>query len=153
MQRLNFSIDIKAPAQKVYESMLGLKDKSTYQQWTIPFNPTSSFEGDWSLGSTMRFVGVDENGKKGGMLSEIAEHEAAAKVAIRHIGFIAGDQEITSGPEIEPWIGAMEIYKFEEQNGITTVTVDLDMGEDYIDYFKETYPKALVQLKEYCERA
>lgn len=152
MQRLSFTIDIAASPHEVYESMLGLQNISTYHHWTATFNPTSTYEGDWTLGSKMRFIGVDENGNKGGMLSEIAEHEAAAKVAIRHIGFIAGDQEITSGPEVEPWIGGMEIYQFEEQNGSTKLTVTLDAGEEHFAYFQSTYPKALEHLKSYCER-
>jgi hypothetical protein len=36
--------------------------------------------------------------------------------------------------------------------GTTTVTVDLDTTEDFIDYMNETYPKALDKLKELCEK-
>lgn len=34
MKKLQFKKEIKAPAQKVYETM-GLNDKSTYEQWTV----------------------------------------------------------------------------------------------------------------------
>ena len=36
--------------------------------------------------------------------------------------------------------------------GTTTVTVDLDITEDLLDYMNQTYPKALDKLKELCEK-
>jgi hypothetical protein len=71
MQKLQFKKDINASTQSVYETMLGLKDKATYEYWTATFNPTSTYEGSWDKGSKILFVGVDENGKKGGMVSEV----------------------------------------------------------------------------------
>ncbi|HAA00483.1 MAG TPA: tungsten formylmethanofuran dehydrogenase, partial [Flavobacteriales bacterium] len=50
MKKLQFKKEIKASSQKVYETMLGLKDKSTYEFWTSAFNPTSTFEGSWEIG-------------------------------------------------------------------------------------------------------
>ena len=41
---------------------------------------------------------------------------------------------------------------YEENNGTTTVTVDLDTTEDFLGYMNETYPKALDKLKELCEK-
>jgi hypothetical protein len=38
------------------------------------FNPTSSYERNWHKGNRIHFVRVDENGEKGGMVSEIAEN-------------------------------------------------------------------------------
>mgnify|MGYP006174362993 CR=1 FL=1 len=64
-----------------------------------------------------------ENGKKGGMVSEIVEHKPASFVSIRHYGFLDGDTEITTGEQVEQWAGGHENYSFEENNGITTVIV------------------------------
>ena len=72
-----------AGVAKVYETMLGLNNKSTYEYWTAEFNPTSTYEGNWEKGSKILFVGVDENGKKGGMVSEIEEHKPASFISIR----------------------------------------------------------------------
>lgn len=152
MKKLQFQKEINAPAQKVYETMLGLKDKSTYESWVSAFNPTSTFEGSWDKGSKISFVGVDENGKRGGMLSEIEAHEPAQFVSIKHYGFIDGDTEVTTGEQVEKWAGGHENYSYEEHNGITTVTVEMDTIEDYVDYFQNTYPKALDKLKEVVEQ-
>jgi hypothetical protein len=42
MKKLQFKININAPVNTVYDMMLGLSNKSTYEQWTAMFNPTSS---------------------------------------------------------------------------------------------------------------
>jgi hypothetical protein len=151
MQKLQFKTLIQAPAQTVYESMLGLLDKATYQQWTSAFNPTSTFEGSWEKGSKIYFVGLDENGKKGGMVSTIEENQAARFVSILHYGFLDGDTEITTGEQVEKWAGGHENYSFEESKGMTTVTVEIDVVAEYLDYFHENYPNALQKLKELCE--
>lgn len=152
MEKLQFKKDIKAPAQKVYEAMLGLNDKSTYEYWTAAFNPSSTYEGSWNKGSKIYFVGTDEDGKKGGMISEILENNTAQFVSIYHYGFLDGEKEITSGEQVEKWQGGLENYSFEEKDGLTTVTVELDTIEEYLNYFKETYPKALDKLKEIAEK-
>lgn len=50
------------------------------------------------------------------------------------------------------WANGFENYTFQENNGTTTVTVDLDTTEDFVDYMNENYPKALDKLKEICEK-
>lgn len=152
MKKLQFKKDINTSAQKVYETMLGLKNKSTYELWTAVFNPTSTFEGSWDKGSKIYFVGVDENGKKGGMVSEIKENQQAKFVSIKHYGFLDGEKEITSGEQVEKWAGGHENYSFNENNGITTVTVDIDAIEEYLNFFNDNYPIALEKLKEISEQ-
>jgi hypothetical protein len=151
MEKLQYTITINAPVAKVYDKMLGLKDKSTYEQWTSLFNPTSTYEGSWDKGSKILFLGVDEQGKKGGMVSRIVENMPNQFVSIQHYGLIQADQEITEGPEVEKWANGFENYTFQENNGTTNVTVDLDTTEDFVDYMNQSYPKALDKLKELCE--
>jgi len=82
--KFQFTTQINASSQKVYETLLGLKDKSSYEYWTAAFNPTSTYEGSWEKGSKIYFVGVDANGKMGGMISEIEKNRPAEFVSIRH---------------------------------------------------------------------
>lgn len=151
MKRLQFTTKINAPAAKVYDLMLGISNKQTYEQWTALFNPTSTFEGTWEKGSKMLFLGVDEKGEKGGMVSEINDNVLNQFVSIRHYGLVKANVEITSGPEVEKWANGLENYTFQEENGGTVVTVDLDFADDFVDYMNDTYPKALDRLKEICE--
>ena len=161
MQKLQFKKEINASAQKVHETMLGLKNKSTYEYWTATFNPTSTYEGSWNKGSKILFIGIDEKGEKGGMVSEIFDNIPNRFVSIRHYGLLKGNVEITEGSEVEKWANGFENYSFEESNarpddpvgrGTTNLTVDLDTTEDFLDYMNQNYPKALDKLKEICEK-
>ncbi|WP_026704468.1 hypothetical protein [Flavobacterium soli] len=158
MKKLQFKVSINAPVTKVYDFMLGMSSKSTYEQWTSLFNPTSTFEGSWDKGSKMLFVGVDEKGEKGGMVSKIAVNIPNQFVSIQHYGLLKEGKEITEGPEVEKWANGFENYTFEEsatadgKPTTTTVIVDLDTTEDFVNYMNENYPKALDKLKEICEK-
>lgn len=152
MKKLQFKISINAPVTKVYDRMLGITNKSTYEQWTALFNPTSTYEGTWGKGNKILFIGVDEKGEKGGMVSKIVENIPNQFVSIQHYGLLKADQEITEGPDVEKWANGFENYTFEENNETTEVIVDLDTTEDFVDYMNHTYPNALDKLKEICEK-
>jgi hypothetical protein len=152
MKKIKFIVSINVPAKKVYDVMLGINNKSTYEQWTALFNPTSTYDGSWNKGSKMLFLGTNEKGEKGGMVSEIADNIPNRFISIRHYGLLQANVEITEGPEVEKWANGFENYTFEENNEITKVTVDLDTAEDFLDYMNQTYPKALDKLKEICEK-
>ncbi len=151
MEKLQFNISIHAPVSAVYNIMLGISSKSTYEQWTAMFNPTSTYEGNWEKGSKMLFIGVDEKGEKGGIVSKIAENIPHQFVSIQHYGLVNAGKEITEGAEVEKWANGFENYSFEENNEVTTVKVEIDATEEFIDFMNETYPKALNKLKELCE--
>lgn len=149
MKKLIYKVDINAPKQEVYEKMI---DSENYKKWTYAFNPTSEFEGSWDKGEKIKFIGTDENGKKGGMLSKIAENIPGEYISIHHYGILDGDNEITSGPQIEKWAPAYENYTYEENDGVTTVTAELDTDEEYEEYFNKTWPEAFKVLKNICEK-
>lgn len=146
--KLQFKILIHADADKVYRTML---EKDTYAQWTAPFNPSSRYEGTWEKGSRILFIGEDQEGNKGGMISRIKENIPNRFISIQHLGMFQGDKEITSGPEVEKWAGGLENYTFERQDDKTLVVVDIDVTSEFESYFDETWPKALNKLKEICE--
>lgn len=152
MKTLQYKQEIKAPAAKVFRAMLGLDDAKTYEEWTKVFNPTSSYKGNWEKGSKIYFLGTDDKGKQGGMVSEIADNRVNEFISIRHYGILDGDKEILDGPDVEKWAGGFENYSFSESNGITTVAIALDTVNDYEDYFDKSYPEALKVLKVMCEK-
>lgn len=151
MKKLRYSIKVNAPAAKVYDTMLGLTNKASYEAWTSVFSPGSTYEGAWNKGDKILFVGPGENGEKGGMVAEIAENISNSFVSIRHYGLIKGDEEITEGPEVAAWANSFENYTFVDDGGYTLVHVDLDTTEDFEEYMNSTYPQALEKLKQLCE--
>jgi len=149
---MQFEISIDANVEKVYKTML---DDKYYREWTAEFNPASYFSGSWVKGSKMLFIGADENGKTGGMVSRIRENIPNKNVSIEYTGIVADGKEITSGPEAEAWIGGTENYIFTDVYGKTRLSVVLesqhDIGQEFTSFFMKTWPKALKKLKSICE--
>lgn len=150
MQKLHFSIQINAPKEKVWETVIG---KETYPQWTKAFSPGSDVEGDWSQGSKMLFTAPNEEGKMEGMVSIIAENRPNEFLSIKHIGMLKDGIEDTESPEVKEWTPSFENYTLKETDGITEFIVDMDAHESYAKMFEEMWPKALQDLKEIAERS
>ena len=148
MNKLHFKIEINAPKEKVWNTML---DDKTYREWTEAFMPGSYYIGDWSKGSKMLFIGPGENGDMG-MVSRIKENEKYKFISIEHYGVIKDGKEDTSGDEVKAWAGAHENYTFTEKNGATEVLVDMDIVEEYKEMFEGMWPKALNKLKDLAEK-
>jgi len=148
--RIRHEIQINAGVNHTYKTMI---DDKQYRGWTSVFNPGSCFSGSWNKGSKILFIGTGEDGTTGGMVSRIKENIPGKFISIEHLGMLKDGKEILSGPEVESWAGAEENYSFSGDDNKTLLTVELDTGSDYVDYFNETWPKALKLLKEICERS
>jgi len=46
----------------------------------------------------------------------------------------------------------LENYSLKTQEGKTELVVDMDIAEEYKDYFNTTWPKALEKIKELAEK-
>jgi uncharacterized protein YndB with AHSA1/START domain len=148
LEKLHFEIEINASPEKVYSTML---DEQHYKTWTAVFNPTSSYKGSWNKDSKIHFIGTDEQGNVGGMVSRIKENIPNQFVSIEHLGVLQGDKEILEGKEVDGWAGSFENYTYTKQGNGTLLSVDIDSNKEYKSYFSETYPKSLQVLKKLCE--
>lgn len=158
MEKIHETILINAPREKVWDVMLS---DATFRDWTSVFNPGGSyFEGDWSEGSKMKFIGPDpETGESGGMLSRVKESRKPEFISLEHYGIIKNGVEDTTSEEAKKWVPAFENYTLNEKDlpdgkagGGTEVTVDLDTEKDYVSLFEGMWPKALARLKELAEK-
>lgn len=147
MNKLHFTIDIKASPAHVHQLML---DDPTYRVWTAPFHPGSQFVGDWQTGSKILFIAV-EAGQQQGMVSRIVANEPGQHVFIEHLGILKDGVEILSGPEVEPWAGAREDYYFQPIADGCRLEVQMDSQQEWADFFRQTWPKALQLLKSLAE--
>lgn len=144
LKRLQWSVDIAAPAATVYETLVG---PETYTQWTSAFGDGLYFEGSWQKGGRIRFLTPGGHG----VTSEIAENRPNEFLSIRHLGYIADDGvEDTSSEAIRAWAPAYENYTFTATPSGTRLTVDQDLTDEF-ESMVETWPKALAQLKALCE--
>ncbi len=152
MQQLHFSATINAPKEKVWNTML---EDATYREWTEAFHKGSYYEGSWDVGSKMLFLGPNDDGTTGGMVSRIAENRPYDFISIEHLGEVANGVEDTTSERVASWAGAHENYTFTENDGKTEVQVDLDFAEgnpEMLAMFEGMWPKALAKLKEIAEK-
>ena len=149
MQKLKFSIEINATKEKVWNTML--EDK-TYRIWTEAFSKGSHYIGDWSKGSKILFLGPNENGEMGGMVSRIKENKKYEFISIEHIGMVQDGKEDTTSEAIKVWAGALENYTFKDKSGTTEILVEIDSNEEYAEMFEGMWPNALQKLKELAEK-
>ena len=143
LKRLQWSVDIAAPASKVYQMMVG---PESYKQWTSAFSDGLYFEGSWQKGQRIRFLTPQGHG----VTSEIAEIRPNEFISIRHLGYIANGVEDTSSEAIRAWAPAFENYTFTAAPQGTKLTVDQDVTDEF-ENMVEAWPKALGKLKALCE--
>jgi hypothetical protein len=149
MQKLKFSIEINATKEKVWNTML--EDK-TYRIWTEAFSKGSHFIGDWSKGSKILFLGPNENGEMGGMVSRIKENKLYKYISIEHLGVVENGKEDTTSDAVKQWAGSLENYTFKNKDGKTELLVDMDINDEYKEMFEGMWPAALKKLKELAEK-
>jgi hypothetical protein len=124
--------------------MLGLQ---TYKMWTAVFCEGSYYEGTWTAGDRIRFLAPNGSG----LSSVIAESRPPEYVSIKHLCEIIDGVEDTTNDRARGWTNAFENYTFTAVGGETEVSVAMDIPSEYEAYMRETWPKALAQLKLLCE--
>jgi hypothetical protein len=145
MNRVTFSITINATKEKIWKVML---DDSTYREWSSAFQEGSYAVTDWKEGSKALFLTPEGSG----MVSRIVGHRPNEFLSIKHLGTVKNGVEDTDSEKSKEWTNALENYTLREQDGKSTLTVEMDVTEEYRSYFEETWPKALGKLKEISER-
>ena len=149
MQTINFSTQINATKQKVWNTMLADK---TYREWTKAFHDGSYYEGSWEKGSEIRFLGPDEELRLQGMYSRIKENIPYEFISIEHLGLIKNGEIDTTSEEVKQWAPAFENYTFKEKDGKTELIVEMDVDPKHKAMFEAMWPKALKALKTLCEK-
>lgn len=140
LHTLKFEETISATPNKVWSVLWA---DETYRQWTAVFAVGSYAESDWREGSDIRFL----NPEGSGMLSVIEKRVENQVMVFKHLkDIINGELKDTT------WSGATESYELISENGITRLIVELQSTEGPLAYFKETFPKALIVVKELCQR-
>lgn len=145
MEKLHFETLIDAPREKVWSVLL---DDATYREWTSAFMEGSYAVTDWQKGSKVLFL--DGNGM--GMVSRIEENIPNEFISIEHLGEVKDGVEDTTSEKVKQWAGAHENYTLKAVDGKTNLLIDCDMADEYIDMFKDMWPKALAKVKEIAER-
>lgn len=141
MKKLSLTVGINATKEKIWDALWNIH---SYETWTSAFSPGSSVRTDnWKEGTKIYFV----DGSNSGMLSEIAAHRPNELMSFRHLGMLNNGVEDTSSDMVKAWAGSMENYTLTGENGHSLLTLEMDVAEDYWDYFSKTWPVALEKIK------
>jgi hypothetical protein len=144
MQTLQFTIEIKAPASKVWRV---LWDDATYRKWTTAFCEGSYAVSNWNEGDSIHFLSPNGDG----MYSKIFKKIENKFISFNHIGNIKDFMEMPLDEETKDWSNSFENYELIEENGITKLTVTIDALEQYVGFFNESMPKAMELVKNLSE--
>ena len=146
METFKYQTEIDAPAEKVWDI---LWNEKTYPQWTHFFSPDSQMVTDWKVGGKTYFTDAS---KKNGMVSTIDKIEENKYLIFKHLGEITDGVEDTESEKVKVWSGSKEAYYLEENNGKTTLKVEVDSDENYKEMFDNGFTKGLQIIKELSEK-
>lgn len=145
MEKLKYQIEIDAPAEKVWDI---LWNEKTYSQWTYYFSPDSNMVTDWEVGGKTYFT---DSSKKNGMVSTIERMEEPKHLIFKHLGEMVDGVEDVDSEKVKAWNGSLEAYYLEENNGKTTLTVEVDSNDEFKEMFDNGFKKGLEVIKNLSE--
>ena len=145
MEILSFDIEIHASTEKVWKA---LWEEDSYKKWTAIFSEGSYAVSDWNEGSKIYFLSKEGDGMNSIIVTKIPNKH----MAFKHVGVMKDGKEVPNTDEVNSWAGAMEEYFLDEElNHATLLTVKMDVTDEFKDYFIETFPKALNEVKKLAE--
>ncbi len=140
MNRLHFSIDIKAPKAKIWNA---LWNDHCYRDWASVFFEGSYFVCDqWKEGHTILFLDPDQNG----IYSIIETLIPEQLIQFKHIGTVKKGEQMPIDDDSKVWSGATEQYSITEGEHSNTLHVAIDVMDEHLDFMKKTFPLALKKI-------
>lgn len=147
MKTLQFTKDIQASAQKVWDT---LWNETSYSQWTNAFNPSggSALQSDWKVGGRTLFL----DGKGNGMVSTIRTKNEPYDIVFEHLGEVKDGKEDTTSEKVKSWAGSLEEYHLSENNGTTTLKASVQTGEEWEEMMNNGFTVGLEEVKKLSEQ-
>lgn len=147
MKKLQFTKEIKAPAQKVWDT---LWNEATYPRWTSSFNPegNSVMQSDWKVGGRTLF----SDGKGNGMISTIKTMNEPYDLVFEHQGEMINGKEDTTSEKVKSWSGSLEEYHLSEQNGITTLKASVQTAAEWEEMLNNGFTQGLEMVRKLSEQ-
>ena len=140
MQKMQFSIDIKAPKERVWKT---LWEDKTFRDWANNIDEGMYLTGDLKEGNEVQFNGAGGEG----VTSKIFKLTPNEFIGFRHM------TDTQDGGEREKeWTGGEESYSLTDNGDVTALTVELDVPPGQEETFKVRLPKALERVKILAEK-
>ncbi|MPT33387.1 MAG: SRPBCC domain-containing protein [Chryseobacterium sp.] len=145
MEKLKYQIEIDASPEKVWDV---LWNEKTYSQWTYYFSPDSNMVTDWEVGGKTYFT---DSSRKNGVVSTIERIEEPKHLIFKHLGELHNGVEDVDSEKVKAWNGSLEAYYLEEDNGKTTLKVEVDSNDEFKEMFDNGFRKGLEVIKDLSE--
>ena len=142
MNELQFSIEINAPRERVWDT---LWQDGTFRDWASIIDPETYMVGGLKEGNEVQFI----SGNGYGVTSLVEKLTPGEFLLLRHR---ADTQEDGKREREKEWTGGEESYSLTENDGATTLTVAFDVPPELEEEFKVNYPRALERVKVLAER-
>lgn len=140
MKRLEFSVEIKASKEKVWDI---LWNDESYRVWTASFIPGSYYEGEIIQGNNIRFLSPGQHC----LFAVVEKVIPFQSIHFMHFGLVLDgvSQDKTFQDD------SIEYYDLLEIESGTKLTVKINTEDEYITYFSNSFPKALNVVKQLAE--
>ncbi len=143
MKEIQFSIDINASKERVWETIW--EDK-TFRDWASIIDEGTYMKGVMKEGNEVQFIS-SVNGY--GVTSLIEKLNTNEFVLFRHS---ADTKESGQLERKKEWTGGAESYSLAEKNGVTTLIVKTDVPQELEEIFNMRLPRALERIKTLTEK-
>ena len=140
---MQFSIEIKAPREKVWQT---LWEDKTLRDWGNIIDEGLYMVGEMREGDEVQFISSVSGFGVTSVIEKLIPHEYVAFKQIADT-MNSGKQE-----REKEWTGGTESYELVEKNGITNLTVKIDVPHGQEETFKVRFPKALKRVKILAEK-
>ena len=142
MKKQHFSIKIKAPKEKVWQTLF--EDK-TFRDWGNIIDEGQYMVGELAEGNKVQFISSEGLG----VTSFIEKLTPNEYIAFRQVA-----DTMNSGKEVrdKEWTGGKESFELIEKNNNTILTVKIDIPPGLEEIFQDRFPKALERVKILAEK-
>ncbi len=143
MQKQQYSIEIKAPKERVWSTIW--RDK-TFRDWASIIDEGTYMVGEMKEGNKVQIISSVSGY---GVISLVEKLTPNEFVSFRQV---ADTKDSGERERENEWTGGTESYSLAEHDGVTTLTVNIDVPPGQEETFKVRFPKALERIKILAEK-
>ena len=140
MKFLEFEIQINATPEKVWETLF---TQDSYKKWASAMNEGTYFEGNWEVGSIMKFLDPQNNG----IYNLVTENIRFKVLGMKHLGWILKG-------ELSPqnWEDSTLNYILEPSENGTLLKGTVNSLDEFVEFFNSKYPQNFEHIKRLAEK-
>jgi hypothetical protein len=143
MEKQQFSVEIKASRERVWNT---LWEDKTFRDWANIVDEGTYMVGEMKEGNEVQFISSISGYGVTSLIEKLTLNES---VSFRQI---ADTKDSGEREREKEWTGGAESYSLAENDGVTTLTVNIDVPPGQEETFRVRFPKALERVKILAEK-